>query len=59
MDTIKDLRRRTGLSAQKFGDLYGIPLRTIQNWESGVNTPPEYVVKLLGRAVAEDFKIAK
>lgn len=52
---IKDLREITGMSAQRFGDLYGIPLRTIQNWEGNVNTPPEYVVKLLERVVREDF----
>ena len=53
---IKDLREFTGLSAQKFGDKYGIPLRTIQNWEGGVNTPPAYVVSLLERVVKEDYK---
>lgn len=53
---IKELRRLTGLSAQKFGDKYKIPLRTIQNWESGAREPAEYVVLLLERAVREDFK---
>ena len=56
---IRDLRKRTGLSAQKFGDLYGIPLRTIQGWEGGERIPPEYIVKLLARVVAEDFKGAE
>lgn len=55
MMTIKELRQRTGLSQKKFGDLYDIPLRTVQNWEGGVNIPPEYLVKLLERAVMEDF----
>lgn len=54
--TIKELRTITGLSAQKFGDKYKIPLRTIQNWEGEVNKPPEYVLLLLERAVKEDFK---
>lgn len=54
--TIKEIRALTGLSAQKFGDKYGIPMRTIQNWEGGVNTPPEYVLKLLERVVKEDFE---
>lgn len=52
----KELRTLTGLSQKKFGDLYGIPLRTIQNWENGVNEAPGYVLKLLERAVKEDFK---
>ena len=53
---IKEIRKLTGLSAQKFGDKYDIPLRTIQNWEGGVNTPPPYLVKLLERVVKEDFE---
>lgn len=52
---IKEIRALTGLSAQKFGDMYGIPLRTIQNWEGGVSTPPPYLSRLLERAVKEDF----
>ena len=54
--TIKEIRSITGLSAQKFGDLYKIPLRTIQNWEEGQRNPPEYVLMLLERVVKEDFK---
>ena len=40
----KELRTLTGLSQKKFGDLYSIPLRTIQNWEQGTNEAPEYVL---------------
>ena len=54
-EKMRELRKRTGLSAQKFGDLYGIPLRTIQNWEGGQRMPPEYVLRLLERVVNEDF----
>ena len=32
-------------------------MRTIQNWEKGVRVPPTYVLKLLERAVKEDFDI--
>lgn len=54
-DTIRALRRSTGLTQKNFSSLYGIPMRTYQAWENGEATPPEYVVKLLSRAVAEDF----
>lgn len=53
--TIRELRALTGLSAQKFGDLYNIPLRTIQHWEGDDRTPPEYIISLLQRVVTEDF----
>ena len=57
--TIKDIRLMTGLSMQKFGDLYGIPLRTIQHWEGGDRKCPDYVLKLLERVVKEDFQEKK
>ena len=39
---VKELRELTGLNQQKFGDLYSIPKRTLQNWELGVNKCPIY-----------------
>ena len=45
----------TGLSQQKFGDMYGIPASTIRKWERGANEPPEYLLRLLERVVKEDF----
>lgn len=55
--TIKEIRALTGLSAQKFGDKYKIPLRTIQNWEGGTRKAPGYIIELLERVVREDEKI--
>lgn len=52
----KAIRQKTGLSQQKFGDRYGIPKRTVQNWENEVNEPPGYVLSLLERLVDIDFK---
>lgn len=56
---IKELRRHTGLSQSKFGELYNIPLRTIQDWENEKRNPPSYVVSLLERAILEDFPKSK
>ena len=53
--TIKEIRLITGLSQVKFGELYHIPRRTIEDWERGINAPPEYLVELLERAVTQDF----
>jgi putative transcriptional regulator len=51
---IKACREKTGLSQARFAARYAIPRRTFENWESGQNTPPEYVVRFLERLVAED-----
>lgn len=49
------LRKKTGLSMQKFGDKYGIPFRTVQDWERDMRTPPEYVYELLKFKVEYDL----
>lgn len=45
--TIKEMRAETGLSQVKFAEYLGIPRRTIENWESGVNDCPKYVKELI------------
>lgn len=55
----KEIREMTGLSQQKFGDMYGIPASTIRKWERGANEPPEYLLRLLERVVKEDFNKAE
>ena len=44
---IKQLREITGLTQQKFGERFKIPLRSVQNWESGQRQPPEYLPRLI------------
>ncbi len=55
-NAITEIREKTGLSRAAFCRYYDIPKRTCENWESGVRVPPEYIVKLLRRAIEEDFK---
>lgn len=55
--TIKEIRKRTGLSQVKFAEQYSIPRRTIEAWESENREPADYLVSLLWRAVKEDFNI--
>lgn len=49
--TVKELRAKTGLTQTKFGELFHIPLRTIQNWENEKRRPPGWAVYLLEIAV--------
>ena len=39
----KKARTAVGLTQQQMSDIFKIPKRTIENWESGQRTPPEYV----------------
>lgn len=52
--TITEIREMSGLSRAAFSRQYKIPVRTLEDWESGKRTPPEYVLELLARAVAID-----
>lgn len=56
MNEIKALREATGLTQRAFADLLGIPKRSIENWESGVSNPPEYVVRLIAFYIANKEK---
>lgn len=49
--TIKELRASAGMSQAKFSEYFGIPTRTIENWESasptGKRTCPPYLIELM------------
>jgi len=49
--TINDLRVKTGLSQAGFSKKYGIPVRTVQQWEQGRSTPPDYLTCLLEKEI--------
>ena len=49
--TIKEIRQYTGLTQAEFARRYGIPKRTVENWEAGTRACPEYTVRLLAYAV--------
>ncbi|MCH5256556.1 MAG: transcriptional regulator [Lachnospiraceae bacterium] len=44
---IIDLRKETKLNRKAFSEHFGIPLRTIEDWEAGRRTPPEYIPRLI------------
>ena len=46
-EKIKEIRNKTSLSQVKFSEKYGIPVRTLEDWERGKSTPPSYVLNLL------------
>ena len=53
--TIKELRELTGLTQAGFSEKYGIPKRSIENWEGEKREPPTYLIKLLERVVKLDY----
>lgn len=53
--TIREMRTALGNTQSEFASRYNIPFRTIQNWEAGVRTPPEYIAELLENRVQADL----
>lgn len=47
--TIKEARLNAGLTQQRMSEVFEIPKRTIENWETGKRPPPAYVEKLVIR----------
>lgn len=47
MSEIRALREAAGLTQQRFADLFGIPKRTIEDWEGGRRNPPDYLINLI------------
>lgn len=45
--TIKEARENAGISRAEMSRQFEIPLRTLEDWESGKRTPPHYVEKLI------------
>lgn len=47
---MRDFVRATGLSQLAFARRYCIPRRTVGNWCTNVNTPPDYLRLLIAKA---------
>ena len=47
INEIKRLRKGAGMTQKMFSDFFGIPVRTLQDWENERRTPPDYLVRLL------------
>ena len=52
---IREMRTLLGDTQGEFAARYNIPFRTVQNWEAGVRTPPEYMISLLEDRIRSDL----
>ena len=49
------MRTQLGDTQSEFSRRYSIPFRTIQNWETGLRKPPDYMLSLLESRIKEDL----
>lgn len=60
MTRIEELRKmRKNKTRADLSRTYDIPIRTLEDWEAGKSTPPEYVLDLLERAIREDEQLPR
>lgn len=46
-----ELREKTGMNRKQFAQYFGIPYRTMTDWERGERQMPEYLLRLLAYKV--------
>ena len=44
---LRELRSKTGMNRRVFAEYFGIPYRTVQDWELGNREMPEYLLRLI------------
>lgn len=42
-----ELRKQTGMNRKQFAEYFGIPYRTLQDWELGNRQMPDYLLRLM------------
>lgn len=51
--SFKQMRAETGMSFKRFSEIYGIPSRTVQDWEYEQRKIPAYTKKMLAYTMLE------
>lgn len=46
-DEMIEFRKSTGMNRKMFAEYFGIPYRTMQDWELGNRQMPEYLFRLM------------
>lgn len=58
-DKIRELRAGTGMTRKAFAEHLGIPLRTVEDWETSKRTPPDYIPRLISYQLKYEELIRK
>lgn len=48
---VKHARQTRGITQKAMSEYFGIPVRTISDWERGLRNPPEWTCRLLINAI--------
>ena len=56
---IRELRESTGMNRKEFCDYFGIPYRTVTEWERDNRHAPEYLIRLLAYYIKAEQLVRK
>lgn len=56
---IRELRSLTGMTQKAFAEYFGVPFRTLQDWEYGKGNCPDYLLRLIIFKLEADGLIKK
>lgn len=56
---VKELREKMGMNRREFSDYYGIPYRTVQDWEAEKRELPEYLLRLMKYRAEVEYMMEK
>ncbi len=45
-EIMKAMRKEAKMTQREFSEYFGIPLRTVEDWERGVRQMPDYVLRI-------------
>ena len=46
-DVLKAMRKEANITQKQFARYFGIPIRTVEDWERGLRHMPDYLMRLL------------
>lgn len=50
-----EMRAKTGMNRKEFSDYFGIPDRTVQDWELGNRQMPDYLLRLMAYKLEMEY----
>lgn len=56
-EKLKTLRKQKGLTQKDMEVIYSIPVRTLQNWETGKAQPPIWAEDLILKVLKHDYNL--
>ena len=58
-EQITRMRKESGMTQLQFCDYFGIPRRTLEEWERGTRKPAEYLIRLIAYKLTVEGLITK